>query len=91
MNVLGVPHSNIAAIAKIPNTVTQGVTPVVGERGRERREEAERASVCVCEREMKFGFNYAIAVNIGIGGCGVATISRLLKITGLFCRISSLL
>jgi len=49
--------------------------------------------VCVCwkyELHVCFG-DAVVCVRASVMRYGVATISSLLKITGLFCRISSLL
>ena len=46
--------------------------------------------VCVCERDRECAFVYMCACVFN-GQYRVATIRRLLKLIGLFCRISSLL
>jgi len=53
------------------------------------------ACVCLCLCPVSVAVAVALSVAVAVAGvnalpCGVATISRLLKITGLFCRISSL-
>jgi len=55
---------------------------------KEREQESVRMCVCVC---MYMCICVHVCLCVAPSRYGVATISRLLKIIGLFCRISSLL
>jgi len=69
------------------------VSECVGERKCvcERERASDRAREREREREREMPFVTQVSVSLSVSRYGVAAISRLLKITGLFCTISSLL